>query len=671
MQTVKCSGLGWTVAVVAAALMVLLPVRIASAQSITLSGTATQGTGMSAATVTAYAVNPADGSNGATLGSSPTDSNGNFSITMDSAPDGPVRLLATGGTFTSVQDGTTITSRNLISVLLADVTGSMSGISLNPLTKFVNNMTVGMLTHPNGPTLNFATALANATSAIEADYGLATDPSTILPDYTAAGIGTDAGNLGLILGGLINLDQHLTPPTCKPGGLVSVLAGDIADGVYDGASFGTPLTYCGVPLPAIAGISDFQDALSGLQQLKLITQGFVFGGTANILASNGITPTQLLPALATINTAIAVAAPPSVNEFAAPSGDATMKHGYVQTTATLLTNGRLLVAGGYGPNGFGPASTTEIYIPSRNIFVAGPQMKVARISPVATRLQNRKVLIAGGLGKLPSGVINGIQTTEIYDPVTNSFAQDAPSMSTARNSATATLLTDGRVLIAGGRDSAGNILASTDIYDATTNSFVASPPSMFSAHNSGMAALLPNGKVLIAGGSDSTGQATAATELFDPSTNSFTEGPLMNHPRAAATATLLPNNKVLIAGGPKNLLESSDPTSTDIYDVATNSFAASTPSLNEARLEAAQVLLPANKAFLVGGDVGLSVPLGSTELYDPISNTFAASPPALRGPRDFPCANLLPNGQVIVVGGGTLNNNGLFNPAMQVELYTP
>ena len=69
----------------------------------------------------------------------------------------------------------------------------------------------------------------------------------MLPDYTVAGIGTDAGKLGLILGALINEDQHLCPGS--PGELVTALALDIVSGVFNGRYAGLPVPYCGGALP--------------------------------------------------------------------------------------------------------------------------------------------------------------------------------------------------------------------------------------------------------------------------------------------------------------------------------------------------------------------------------------------------------------------------------------
>lgn len=110
-----------------------------------------------------------------------------------------------------------------------------------------------------------------------------------------------------MLGALINEDQQLCPG--HPGGLVDALAADFSDGAFDGTNFGTPVAYCGGNLEAIAGTSIFQDALSGVQQLQLVTEAFVSGGSGNALTVNGATPDQLLASLAAINPGVSSAAP--------------------------------------------------------------------------------------------------------------------------------------------------------------------------------------------------------------------------------------------------------------------------------------------------------------------------------------------------------------------------
>ena len=156
---------------------------------------------------------------------------------------------------------------------MPSATSDISGISINPLTRFINALTLGKLRAGH---TTFSAALSSATATIESYYALSTDPAQLLPDYTITGVGTDAGKLGLILGALINEDQHLCPG--NPGELVIALALDISNGVFNGRYDGLPVPYCGGELPAIAGTSDFQDALAGVQRLQYVSSGFAFGG---------------------------------------------------------------------------------------------------------------------------------------------------------------------------------------------------------------------------------------------------------------------------------------------------------------------------------------------------------------------------------------------------------
>lgn len=145
-----------------------------------------------------------------------------------------------------------------------------------------------------------------------------------------------------------------------------------------------------------------------------------------------------------------------------------------------------------------------------------PTMNQARDQATATLLPNGKVLIAGG------NDLNGneLSSVELYDPVSNSFAPAAstPTMNHARSAATATLLNNGKVLIAGGENNSNQVLASVDLYDGASNSFVpaASLPTMNQARFNATATLLPSGKVLIAGGQELPPKTLSSTELYTP-----------------------------------------------------------------------------------------------------------------------------------------------------------
>jgi Galactose oxidase, central domain len=273
-------------------------------------------------------------------------------------------------------------------------------------------------------------------------------------------------------------------------------------------------------------------------------------------------------------------------------------------TATPLLNGKVLIAGGVGPN-FTVLNSTELYDPATNMFNPDPPMITARLYTTATLLPNGKVLIAGGASGFPPGV--GVASTELYDPTTNKIVA-GPPMNVGRLNATATLLPDGKVLIAGG----GWNQNSTDLYDAYANSFApaAFQPALDAAYSSATATLLPDGKVLIAGGSGQS-DALNSTELYDPATNMFKPGPAMNAARSQAAATLLPNGKVLIAGG---LTLEGTLNSTELYDPVMNTFGASEP-MNAAHDDPAIVVLPNSQVLITGGFGSGSAPLSTTDLY--------------------------------------------------------
>ena len=316
---------------------------------------------------------------------------------------------------------------------------------------------------------------------------------------------------------------------------------------------------------------------------------------------------------------------PTTNTFANAANTASLTAARLYATATLLPSGKVLIAGGNSNNGY--LSSTELYDPATNSFAMGGSMNTARDLATATLLPSGKVLIAGGFGP-PTGFLS---STELYDPTTDTFAPaaDTPSMNVAREFATATLLPSGKVLIAGGHIFPNGTLSSTELYDPVTNSFAApnDTASLMEGRFCATATLLPSGKVLIAGGYNSDPSYLGylySTEIYDPATNTFASGASMNAGRLEATATLVSSGKVLIAGGDG---ASGYLSSTELYDPTTDTFAAAAdaPFMNAARALAIATLLPSGQVLIAGGQNSTPpTELASTELYDPATNSFAA-----------------------------------------------
>jgi hypothetical protein len=218
-----------------------------------------------------------------------------------------------------------------------------------------------------------------------------------------------------------------------------------------------------------------------------------------------------------------------------------------------------------------------------------------------------------------------IAVSELYDPVTNNFTL-AGFLNVGRFSHTATLLQDGRVLIAAGEQitSPGFAisLSSAELYDPATGVF--SPTGNLTQPRCCLsftqAPLLNNGKVLIVGGFP-----TQAAEIFDPATGTFSPTGSMSIARGILSATVLPSGQVLVAGGAINL-PGGGPGATnvvEIYDPVSGAFSPAA-SMIQARQQHTATLLANGQVLVTGGfDFGVGSDLSSAELF-----SAPAPPPA-------------------------------------------
>ncbi len=336
-------------------------------------------------------------------------------------------------------------------------------------------------------------------------------------------------------------------------------------------------------------------------------------------------------------------------------------------TATLLQNGKVLVAGGIHHDG-SYLREVELYDPAASTFSATGPLVFPRTFHTATLLSNGQVLIAGGEYGDPF-ISHNHRTAELYDPATGTFSLTG-SLNELRYSATATLLPNGKVLVAGGNQTDYgdplHSLAAAELYDPATGTFNVTG-SMPSARDSNTATLLPNGKVLIAGGFSFSGGALSSALLYDPASGTFSSTGSMITKRFDHTATLLPNGKVLITTG-WTLDVSTGVTgpvsSAELYDPSSGTFSA-TGSLARERRSARETPLSNGNVLITGGSDD-SNNLSTAELYDAASGTFSLAG-STAFPRGSHTATILPNGKVLIAGGRDNSNNILF----AAELYDP
>lgn len=296
-------------------------------------------------------------------------------------------------------------------------------------------------------------------------------------------------------------------------------------------------------------------------------------------------------------------------------------------SATRLGDGTVLVTGA-GPSG----SSAERYDPTAGRWTATGTMTVGRpqytvtkdgsgwdpAGYTATMMLDGKVLVAGGRTGAPgSSPQIVVPNAELYDPDTGRWTTIG-SMVHARVGHTATLLPDGKVLVVGGAtyhtDGSLSVLGSAELYDPATGTWTATgrPHGAKAFHT---ATPLADGSVLIAGGD---GPAGAATERYDPSAGQWTDTGSMRVARREQTATLLLDGRVLAAGGRAADRNGGKPSaSAELYDPTTGRWTA-TASMAGARAQQAAALLADGRVLVVGGEKDLLTMnwLASSELYD-------------------------------------------------------
>jgi len=390
-----------------------------------------------------------------------------------------------------------------------DLTGSSTWVSSNPSIATVS-------------ATGFVTALAVGNVTVTATSGAVSGTATL--------------NVGTPTGPVLNTSRYGQSATLLNNGMV-LLAG-------------------GVSCPSMG-------ACAYLASAELYNPDSAMSSNASNMATPRSAPAVLLPDgrvliaggytcdasgnCASLSSAEIFNMPYSYGYFTAGGSMTAPRSGH---TVSLLNDGRVLIAGGQNCSSASSCTvlnTAEIYDPVSGTFTPTGNLNAARSNAVAVTLNQGLVLIAGGVDGS-----NYPAAAELYDPTTGTFSATA-SLNAPRANATATVLNTGQVLISGGSTcvTPGCPVSSAEIYDPVAGTFT-NTGAMSVARFDHSASLLTNGEVLVAGGYSSCTSTCASentAEIYDPAAGTFSSAQTLTAARSGQTATVVPSSDVVIAGG--------------------------------------------------------------------------------------------------------------------------
>ena len=352
------------------------------------------------------------------------------------------------------------------------------------------------------------------------------------------------------------------------------------------------------------------------------------------------------------------------------------------SSITLLANGTVLDLGGIGQGinlvvpahfqSLGRALLIDVALDTRTQLGSKAH---SGANAAAASLSDGRVLVSGGkVSRVPSS-LQATTAVTLYDPASDLWIERA-SMSTARAEHTATMLAGDRVLVTGGSNTHVGVFASAERYDPVSNAWT-SAGAMSSPRYKHTATLLGDGRVLVAGGSNTNGSCDCTTfeksvDLHDPATNAWSVTGTLLTARYEHTATRLPNGRILVTGGfggVQDTLHAGGATlgSVEIYDPALGVWSAAAP-MSTPRRQHTAVLLDSGLVVVAGG-VSSTTSLASAEVYDPASNTWTPVTP-MSTARQSHLAVRLSGGNVLVLGGFNNASSPVFG-VQTAESYDP
>lgn len=312
--------------------------------------------------------------------------------------------------------------------------------------------------------------------------------------------------------------------------------------------------------------------------------------------------------------------------------------------AALLPDGRVLIVSGEWQ--FRAIGRADIWTPDGAVVALEPPL-TNRANPSVTLLLDGRVLVAGGYGGPNAGAYpsNSIASAEIWDPDTSTF-EPTGSMASPRVNHTATLLLDGRVLVVGGSGPGGNQVTA-EVWDPATGTFDVAG-SLAAGRVGHASVLLPDGDVLIVGGRDSSsGDGVGLREIWSARTEEFTDGGVYLDDPPHVSATRLLDGNVLLAG--VYAFPNPDGGGFTGVDLLRPDSLGPLTGLSRPRDGHAATLLATGDVLVTGGrHAGTGEPFDSAETWEARTGAFRAA-----GPMPIAAAGhdaiLMPDGRVLIV----------------------
>jgi len=289
-------------------------------------------------------------------------------------------------------------------------------------------------------------------------------------------------------------------------------------------------------------------------------------------------------------------------------------------TQTILPDGRVLITGGYtaasGTNPGTPVASVEIFDPQTGLIAAGPAMPSVRVDHTATLLPDGRVVVAG------------FTTWQFFNPVSNLWSIEYP-LQRSRNAHAAVLLPDHagpaahRVLLIGGGGSGPNTL---ELLNPDTGTSTLLTTSLTIGVDDLAATRLDDGRVLVVGGQNTaTGDTVNLSYLYDPALDSIAPAPPPpNRAAGISDHQLISTGRFVFIFGGEQQVSGADTelNYAALFDSAVNQWTFQS-TMGQVRDDAAAVRLNDGRILLIDGAInflGNEFPTNTAEIFTPTFN---------------------------------------------------